>query len=220
MDSLPPNAPPYITILQQEVATYWPLGRFPSVLAAQIEQESCISVRHPLCWSPRVELKTAREYGFGLGQITITAKFNNFLAATRLDKSLNDWRFEDRYDGRKQIRTLLLMNAGNYKLVGQQATEVDRLAMTLAAYNGGLGGVYSDVRVCKGTKGCDPTKWFGNVEFTSLKNKIPAPGYGETFFTTNHCYPWRVMYRRREKYDFSFPRIDPFPANVNGLECK
>lgn len=219
--ALPPNAVPLLPVLQQEVSQYWPGLRWPVLMAAQVDQETCYSNTHPGCWNPKTELKTAREYGFGLGQITITAQFNNFLAARKLDVSLADWSYDDRYNARFQLRTLVLMNKQNYKLVGEQATDADRMAMTLAAYNGGLGGLYSDVRVCKGTKDCDPTRWWGNVELTSLKNKIPAPGYGETFFTTNHCYPYRIIYVRRAKYLGSVvDNLALYPTNANPLNCR
>jgi len=75
-----------------------------------------------------------------------------------------------------------------------------RLAFALAAYNGGLGGTYSDIKLCRHTEGCDPGLWFGNVEHTSLKAKTKVVGYGQTFFDINRGYVRNVLIERRPKY--------------------
>ena len=64
--------------LATEQRTHWPDVPIRSALAAQVEQETCPSLKSAKCWNPRAELKTSREYGFGLGQLTVTQKFDNF----------------------------------------------------------------------------------------------------------------------------------------------
>jgi membrane-bound lytic murein transglycosylase MltF len=44
------------------------------------------------------------------------------------------------------------------------ANETEHLAMALSSYNGGLGTLLKERKLCARTKGCDPSKWFGNVE--------------------------------------------------------
>jgi hypothetical protein len=198
---LPLHAKAVVAALCGLVGSHWPALPDPSVLAAQIEQETCVSIRSATCYTSRAELKMPREYGFNYGQITVTATFNNFETAKHLDPSLADWRWEDRLDSTKGLIALLAMDRQAYQfckpLMGSPA---DAMACMLAVYNGGAGGFRSDRRVCTNTKGCDPRKWFGNVENTSLKAKKPAAGYGQSFFQINRGYVANVMGSRRPKY--------------------
>jgi membrane-bound lytic murein transglycosylase MltF len=72
--------------------------------------------------------------------------------------------------------------------------------MALAAYNGGLGGLAQDRRLCRATPGCDQSKWTGHVEKTSYKAKIAVKGYGKSFFEINREYVRNVMNIRKAKY--------------------
>lgn len=200
MDALPPNALVHLPVLVQEAALNWPEYHHIHYLAGQVEQETCPSLRSKKCWSPRAELKTDREYGFGLGQITITSKFNNFLEAKKLGYGLALWSWEDRYNPRYQLRTLVLMNRSAYGRLKFIASPYERNAMMFSAYNGGMGGVLNDRKVCQAIKGCDPNKWFGNVAEHSLKNKTKVQGYGKSFFDINREYVVNVMRVRSTKY--------------------
>ena len=169
-------------------------------MAAQVEQETCASLKSAKCWNPRAELKTSREYGFGLGQLTVTSRFDNFKEARKLDVSLRDWAWADRYDPGRQLRTMVLMDKAGFSRLSFIPDQHERLAMSFAGYNGGVGGVLSDRRVCAATKGCDPNRWFGHVEHTSLKAKTAAQGYGQSFFQINRGYVQNIMVVRRQKY--------------------
>ncbi len=195
---LPENAKKYAPVLKQELQKHWPEITPRSVFAGQIEQETCISLKSSKCWSPNAELKTDREYGFGLGQITVTKKFDNFAEAKKLDKSLLAWKWENRYDPAFQLRTLVLMDKSFYDKL--PASIGEKLAFMFAAYNGGLGGILNDRRLCQGTKGCNPDLWFGNVENTSFKSKIKPPQYGKSFFEINREYPKNILLVRAKKY--------------------
>lgn len=203
---LPPLAVQYLPVLQQELGKSWPEAPFQTVFAAQIEQESCVSLTSKRCWSPKAELKTSREYGFGLGQVTIaynadgTERFNNFEAAKKLAPSMKDWEWGNRYDAAFQIRTLVLMDKFNYGKFAMMVLENERMAFSFAAYNGGLGGVLSDRTVCKITEGCVPNRWFNQVENTSKKAKVPVKGYGQSFFQINRGYVRNIMCLRNVKY--------------------
>jgi len=94
----------------------------------------------------------------------------------------------------------VLKDLQGFGLVLGTASPADRLAMAFAAYNGGGGGLASDRRACAGTHGCDPGKWFGNVERTSLKAKAAVPGYGQSFFQINRDYVRNIMIARRVRY--------------------
>lgn len=197
---LPPNAVTYLPALKAEQQKFWGDMSMPSALGAQVEQETCISLKSRSCWSPHAELKTSREYGFGLGQITITKDFDNFKGAQRLDMSLRDWAFADRYDPARQLRTLILMDLVEYRYIVNTRTENDRLAMMFSSYNGGRGGLIKERQMCRGTVGCDSATWWGNVERTSNKSRVKVGGYGQSFFDINREYPRNILGLRRPKY--------------------
>lgn len=206
---LPQNALDNLPILQSEKDKYWPTHPMPSTLGAQVEQETCISLRHSRCWSPRAELKTSRENGVGLGQITRAFNLNGTIRFDALaelkssfPKELEDFNWTyNLYDPRLQLRALVLKDKQNYQLIQRSASEKDRLAFSYAAYNGGLGGLNSDRQVCAATPGCDPGRWFGNVENTSLKAKRAVDGYKKSFFEINREYVTNVMEVRRPRYE-------------------
>lgn len=192
----------YLPVMVQEYRMNWnsPSLTELTYFAGQIEQETCTSLKSSGCWNPYTELKTSREYGFGLGQLTVTPKYDNFKAATQLSPSLKNWSYSDRFNAQYQIRTIVFMNYGVYKRLNVNIVGDDRYAMMFAAYNGGLGGVLSDIKVCESTPGCDPYKWFDNVEKTSLKAKTKVTGYGKSFFDINREYPRNIMFLRNRHY--------------------
>lgn len=198
---LPAAAPAVIALLCAVLPKYWPAQPLPSSLPAQIEQETCPSLTSKECFSPHAELKTPREYGFGLGQLTVTPAFNNFNTVRQQQPALRNWQWADRFNPTNQLIALLTMDAGSYRSCSSlMATPYDGLACTFAAYNGGMGGFLSDRRVCSNTKGCNPRVWFNNVATTSLKAKKPASGYGQSFFQINREYVENILVTRRSKY--------------------
>lgn len=198
---VPVAAESIIGMLVMLTTTYWPDMPMLSFLPAQIEQETCYSLTHSKCFNPRAELKTSREYGFGLGQITITPSFNNFNTVKRLEASLASWQWQDRYDKEKQLIALLAMDRNEYKSCKPLMQDsYNALACTAARYNGGAGGFNTDRRLCSNTKGCDPKKWFGHVELYSTKAKKPASGYGKSFYEINREYVRNILINRRQKY--------------------
>ena len=206
---IPPLAQQHLPTLLQEQRGHWPAMPDPPILAGQVEQETCISLRHSRCWSPRAELRTSRERGVGLGQITRTARFDA-LAEMRAQnpRALRGWSWDDDsiYDPALQLRALVLMGHRNWAAITGAATTGDRMAMTLAAYNGGLGGLASDRAMCRGQSGCDDGRWWGHVERTSMKSKVAARGYGKSFFEINREYPRNIVTIRAPRYRPWFER--------------
>lgn len=184
----------------------WPDIPYPSAIAGQIEQETCITLTHKKCWSRFAELKTSRERGVGLGQHTMTSRFDALAEARGLDSDLKEWNWDSPYSAEMQMVALLAMMKRNYGIF-KSTSDLDRYAFALAAYNGGIGGIQADQRICRNTKGCDDKLWFGNVENTSLKAKVKVSGYGKSFFEINREYPVNILLKRRQKYK---PFIDPF----------
>lgn len=193
----------------------WPDLTGPHFLAGQVEQESCISLRHSKCWNPRAELKTSREWGVGLGQFTRayradgSVRFDKISELAATYPSLSGWGWANRYDARYQLTALVEMDHGLYRQVRGAATERDRKAFTLSGYNGGAGGVLQDRRLCGNTRGCDPGRWAGHVERTSLKSRVPVPGYKQSFFAINREYVHNILDVRSPKYRAYF--VEPPP---------
>ena len=186
--AVPVAALALLPILKEEQLKYWPTMPIPSALAAQVQKESCITLKHSKCWNVRAELKTDREYGFGLGQITITKKFNVFEELKASNKALADWRWEDRFNARYQLRAIVIKDLQCNNMMRNTATQLDRLKMAFSCCNGGGGGVLKDRRLCSNTAGCDPRVWDGNVELTSFKSRTAVKGYGQSFYAINRGY--------------------------------
>lgn len=206
-DDIPPNAYLYLPILERVINSTWSDAPYRSSFAGQIEQETCISLKHSKCWSPFAELKTSREYGFGLGQITIVwdssgrERFNNFINIKKIDYRLENWTWEDRYNPRYQMMALVSYDKYLYNLIKFPVyDEFEKMAFTLSAYNGGLGGVIKDRQLCEVTENCDPTKWFDNVERVSYKAKVAISEYKKSFFQINREYVDNILNHRRFKY--------------------
>ena len=207
---IPPQALQYFPHIGEEAAGTLRRDFHPAMLASQVEQESCITLTHKRCWNPTVEFKTAREYGFGLAQITIVYKDgrevqNRFKDLQRIDSLLAEWRWDDRFNPRYQLRALAVGDRECLRYALGASGE-DKAAMALACYNGGAGskkkksGLQGDRIVCRATPGCDPNRWWGHVELTSTKAKVPAPGYKTSFFEINRDYPRRILRERITKY--------------------
>lgn len=206
-----------VALLPVVVATQyriWPDAPMPSFLAGQIEQESCVSLKHSKCWNPNAQLKTKREWGYGLGQTTIayradgSVRFNKQAELRDQYASLRDWSDDKKFDANYQITALVEMDKGIFRRTRGAASELDQLAFTLSAYNGGESGVRQDRLLCRNIDECDPNKWFGNVEKYSLKSRKPNPGYGESAFAINRGYITNVIFVRRPKYDNFFRAPD------------
>lgn len=207
LPALPKNAVPLIPLLKKTTDELWPDIPYRSYMGAKIEQESCISLTHSKCWSPYAELKTKREYGFGFGQTTIaykadgvTERFNVWKDLRAIDPVLKaKWTWENRFDAELQMRALLVKSKMSHHAIRfPVADETEHLAFGSATYNSGS--VLIDRRICIDTKGCDPSRWFGNVELYSTKSKVKQPGYGKSFFEISRDYPRNILFVRRPKY--------------------
>lgn len=204
---IPEGAQRYAPLLAAEQNQHWKAMPQPWTLGGLVEQESCISLRHSKCWNPRAELKTAREYGFGFGQITVayrpngTVRFDKFAELRAQHHQLHGWTWDTRYEPEYQLRAIVLMTLDLWRRIPPSATVEDHLAFMLSSYNGGLGSVLQDRRLCSNTPRCDSGKWFGNVETTSMKSRQPNPGYGgRSWFEINRSHVRNVMTIRRDKY--------------------
>lgn len=205
---IPANAQTHLATLAAEQRAHWPDHPRPAVLAALVEHESCISLKHSRCWNPTSKLKTSREEGAGLGQITRAYRQDGSLRFDALAEmrgrhpALSDWSWENVYRRPDlQLRALILMNRDNFQALHRTAGQgADLLAFTDAAYNGGLGGVQAERRACAAAKGCDPRRWFGHVEHRCLKSRAALYG-NRSVCDINRHHVHDVLVTRTPKYE-------------------
>lgn len=181
---LPPGAIIYAPVLKTERVRFWADHPMPQALGALVEHESCVSLTSPRCWNPHSRLKTAREEGAGMGQITRAYRADG---STRFDAlqelrgrhaSLGGWSWDNVYSRPDlQLRAIVLMSRDNFMYFRRLGVgTLGALHFGDAAYNGGLGGVQQDRQACHLSKGCDASRWFGNVALHCTKSRAALYG--------------------------------------------
>jgi len=203
---IPPAAEAHRAALTAERARHWPDHPAPELLPALIEHESCITLRHSRCWNAASRLKSAREEGAGLGQITRAwhpdgrTRFDALAEMRDRHPALREWTWANVYSRPDlQIRAVVLKSRDNFQALRVVADPWQRLAFADAAYNGGLGGVTKERRACQVKAGCDPQKWFGHVEHACLKSRAPLYG-GRSACDINRHHVADVLLVRAPKY--------------------
>lgn len=203
---IPPAADQYRLTFQSEQQAAWPDHPRPEVLPALVEHESCIGLRHSRCWNPSSRLKTAREEGAGLGQLTRawrpdgSTRFDALAEMRQAHPALRDLHWGNVYSRPDlQLRAVVLKVRGDYMALRAVGDPVERLAFADAAYNGGLGGVQKERRACGMKPDCDPQYWFGHVELTCLKSHAALYG-GRSACDINRHHVTDVLITRAPKY--------------------
>lgn len=185
-------------LVVQEVEQHWPAVPRRSYIGALIEKESCITLAHRNCWSTTARLKTSREEGAGLGQLTRAWRPDGTLRFDALEEAramapqaLRELSWDNVYTradlGVRAILVKLRDCHSRFERLGI-GDDMARLAFCDAAYNGGLGGVQQDRQLCALTAGCDPAQWFGHVEHHSNKSREKWQGYGASAFDINRAH--------------------------------
>lgn len=210
--TIPAGAKKYGSILKREQERLWPDHPRPGVLFGQVEQETCVSLSNIRCWTPNAQLKTEREYGFSFGQFTIaynadgSERFNTWKELrSRNLKELAGWTWENRLDPTLGLRAIVLYDYQLYRSVSGFAKGMDQVRFSLSAYNGGLGGLLSDVKLCQQKPNCDPRSWYGingrlGVADTSNKSRTKWKGYGLSAYEINRGYITSIE-QRMKKYE-------------------
>lgn len=145
---VPESSVVYRLRVERAAADYFGVSASPARLAAQLHQESA--------WRPDARSK----YAWGLAQFTpATAQW--------LPKACPDIGQFDPWDAGQSIRAAACYDRWLYDRV-TGASECDRWAFTLSAYNGGLGWVNRDRKRASAT-GADGARWFGHVELYSSR---------------------------------------------------
>lgn len=176
----------------------WPELKPTNLVAAQIWQESL--------WNPRAELKTSREYGFGLGQMTKAwrksgqIRFDKFKEATQKYKELRDWEWKDRWDVNKQIMFVFKEDYMLFKRFENYSDDLlTKYALMLSAYNGGITLLLREINMCKSSSSCNHRLWFCNIATKAARSTKKYKGYGKSFFDINREYPLHIMFKHTTK---------------------
>lgn len=191
---IPERAYQYLPTVKSSSKRLMPYLSTPWYFAGLIEHESCISLKHSRCWSPTSELKTSREHGVGLGQITRAWRSDGTLRFDSLEEmrrrypeELGEWNWsnaKERYD--LQISAIVLMIRQNYDYLNKVDISYNRLAMSDAAYNGGLGNVNKARQACGLSANCDPDIWFDQVEKYMPQNRSALYGQRSAYDIVTH----------------------------------
>ena len=205
---IPAAAEVHRATLAAEQRAHWPDHPRPALLPSLIEHESCITLRHSRCWNPSSRLKSAREEGAGLGQITRAwhpdgrLRFDALAEMRDRHPALREWSWQNVYPRLDlQLRAVVLKVRGDFQALRIMVDdEWQRLAFADAAYNGGLGGVQRERRACGLRDGCDPEQWFGHGERICLKSRQPLYG-GRSACDINRHHVVDVLLVRAPKYE-------------------
>jgi hypothetical protein len=206
-NGIPSKAETHIVQLRKLLHQYFPEAE-PELMyfAAQTEQETCISLTSKGCWNEFTELKTWAEYGFNLSQITIAydkqgrIRFDNFKESKKLDVSLMDWQWNDRWNPINGMLVQVLMVKNEYKAVGKGTKSVlEGLKFAWSAYNGGRSNVLKAKSVCAVVSKCNPYKWDDVAQYLP-QSRVPKKGYKESAYSINTEYVKNITMIRYQKY--------------------
>lgn len=195
---IPAQAKELLPLLASVVQAQWPACPEPWVIAGKIEQESN--------WRIRAELKTSREYGFGLGQITIaynadgTERFNNFTEALRVTMMTKTITWSTRFDPRFQLTYSVLSDRSNFAAASTFFDDdASRTAGMLVAYNAGLGGLVRRKAAAVERGIAVPRKWFGGLSEIHARSEERLL-YGKPLWQRINEYPALILNVRAPKY--------------------
>lgn len=192
------NAQELLPVLAGVIDAQWRACPEPWVLAGKVEQESA--------WKMRAELKTTREYGFGLAQITIaynpdgSERFNNFDQALRVTMMSKTITWAKRFDPGFQFTYAVLTDRSNFSTASKFFDDREsRMAGMLVSYNAGPGRLVQ--RKAEAIRrGIDPPRtWFNGLEriHPAGENRIL---YGRPLWVAINEYPSIIMHTRSPKY--------------------
>lgn len=198
---IPPQAHQYLPVLRAELDKTWPGAPDRAYMGGLIEHESACPAKRS-CWKPTARLKSAREEGAGLGQLTRAWRADGSLrfdklAEMRTHPALRELSWATIYQRPDlQMRTMIVMVKADHQFFLGRG---DALAFADAAYNGGRGGVEKERRACGLKDGCDPRRWFGHVERVCLKSRTPIYGTRSACDINRH-HVHDVLHVRAPKY--------------------
>ncbi len=200
--AVPEQAHQYLPVLSAELNRTWPGTPDRAYMGGLIEHESACPIKRS-CWKPTARLKSAREEGAGLGQLTRAwsktgaLRFDKLAEMRDAHPALRELSWASIYQRPDlQIRTMIVMVKADYQRFTGTAAP---LHFADAAYNGGWGGVQKERRACGLKAGCDPQRWFWHVERVCLKSTAPIYG-NRSACDINRHHVHDVIHTRAPKY--------------------
>lgn len=215
---IPPRALALLDDISKETKKYAPELEGPWYIAALYEHESCLSLTHSRCYKADSEYKaydktTGRliEQGVGLSMTTRAWRSNGELRMDTLANMKKTYRTalgELTWDNIKerpdlQIRLGILLTMENWRALPTITDPVERLAMTDAAYNGGIRDLRQERTLCGLKPNCDPQKWFGHVEHIVYKSTVKTHN-GRSSYEVNRHHVKDVLKTRMPKYKIEY----------------
>lgn len=190
------NARPYLPALSQSIDRNWPDAPLRHVPAGQVEQESS--------WKTHATLKTSRELGRGLVQMTIAydksgrERFNIYREAAR-SKQLAAWNWQrDPYNVAYQLTFLILQDGANFRTVRRFCVDdAQAWKCALVCYNAGEGRWLQRLKNAR-REGLPADRWDVGLD-RAYGKKETALLYGRPLYEAVNEYP-RVIFRRAQKY--------------------
>lgn len=208
---IPPKAFKYKETIKNEIERNFSNLVEYNYVPSLIEHESCISLTHSRCWEPTSRLKSAREEGAGLGQITRTfnedgsVRFDSLADMARAHREeLKELSWKNVYERPDlQIRTIVLMVRDIYGRYKDIEDPIERLKFSDAAYNGGSRDLNKQRMICKVKEGCNPSVWKDNVGSICVKStKILYGNRSACDINKHHVYD--VFENKLPKYKKQF----------------
>lgn len=199
---VPAPAVPLLPVLRAEIQLHWPHHPQPAYFGGLIEHESACP-RVSSCWRPTARLKSQREEGAGLGQLTRawradgSLRFDALAEMRQAHPALRELDWASIYQRPDlQLRAVVLKSRGDWVAMPSSAA---RLEFTDLAYNAGRGRVSQDRRACGLKPGCDPGQWWGHVEHTCTASRVPLYGTRSACDISRH-HVHDVLQVRAPKY--------------------
>ncbi|WP_431222220.1 transglycosylase SLT domain-containing protein [Serratia sp. L9] len=172
---IPLEAQQYQRELTRNARAIWGLDAPVSLFAAQIHQEST--------WKT-----TARSPVGAVGLAQFMPATSDWIAGI-YPKSLGT---NQPYNPSWAMRALVTYNLWHWDRILGTASDCDRWAFVLSAYNGGLGWVQRDRKLAT-TKGLDHSRYWGHVETINA-------GRSAANWRENRGYPQRIIQRWQPLY--------------------
>jgi membrane-bound metal-dependent hydrolase YbcI (DUF457 family) len=194
----------YLPMLEREVDRTWAAHPDRTILAGQISNETACP-RQRSCWLPSAELRSAREQGVGFGQFTRTfradgsTRFDALTEIVQRHPALNglSWNtITSRPD--LQLRAFVLKALDDNRTFVAVTDPHERMLFGLVSHNRGAGGVQNERMACKLAPGCDPGRWFGNVELHCTASRVALYG-NRSACDISRAYPKDII-QRAQRY--------------------